>query len=275
MNTFYDLKLFYMNPVKLSGKLALALLSIFNVATTNAQNVAINSDASKADPNAIVDIKSTTKGLLIPRMTTAQRMKIPQTNGLMVYDVTTKSFWFSNGESWQNFSASLSGDSWLTNGNAGTVDNTNFIGTTDNVPFNIRVNNQRAGRIDGTLFNTFFGFRSGFNITTGNDNTGIGASALFGITTGFNNTAVGSNALQDNLTGFHNSALGRFALMLNTSGYNNTATGTGALSSNSTGYGNTAAGVDVLKWNTTGTINSGFGIRALLDNTTGVYNTAI
>src|SRR4051812_25863651 len=69
---------------------------------TTAQNVAINTDGSKADPNAIVDIKSSSKGLLIPRMTSAQRMKIPQTNGMLVYDMNTKSFWFSNGESWQN-----------------------------------------------------------------------------------------------------------------------------------------------------------------------------
>jgi hypothetical protein len=141
-----------------------------------AQNIAINTDGSKADPNAIVDIKSANKGLLIPRMSTAQRVRIPHTNGLMVYDITTKSFWFSNGESWQNMSTAASSDGWLITGNAGTIDNTNFIGTTDDVPFNIRVNNQKSGRIDGTLFNTFFGFRSGFNITTGNDNTGIGAS---------------------------------------------------------------------------------------------------
>ena len=34
---------------------------------------------------------------------------------------------------------------WELTGNAGTVDGTNFIGTTDNVPFNIKVNNQKAG----------------------------------------------------------------------------------------------------------------------------------
>jgi hypothetical protein len=179
----------------------LSFILFSSIWNSSAQNVAINTDGSKADPNAIVDIKSSNKGLLIPRMSTAQRVRIPHTNGLMVYDITTKSFWFSNGESWQSMAAAASSDGWLITGNAGTIDNTNFIGTTDNVPFNIRVNNQKAGRIDGTLFNTFFGFRSGFNITTGNDNTGIGASALFMNTTGYNNTAAGSNALQSNTTG--------------------------------------------------------------------------
>src|SRR5689334_7023310 len=97
------------------------------------QNIAINTDGSKANPNAIVDIKSTTKGLLIPRMTTSQRVLIPQTNGMLVYDLNTKSFWFSNGQVWQNMVASTTtSDAWLLTGNAGTVDSTNFIGTTDN-----------------------------------------------------------------------------------------------------------------------------------------------
>jgi len=39
---------------------------------------------------------------------------------------------------------------WSLTGNAGTVDGTNFIGTTDNIPFNIRVNNEKSGRIEAT-----------------------------------------------------------------------------------------------------------------------------
>src|SRR3954447_14102451 len=85
----------------------LAFILFFVIATqfTHAQNLAINTDGSKANPNAIVDIKSTTKGLLIPRMATSQRLLIPQTNGLMVYDTDTKSFWYSNGESWLTLAA--------------------------------------------------------------------------------------------------------------------------------------------------------------------------
>src|SRR3954468_3497624 len=121
------------------------IVVVFLSATsTKAQNVAINTDGSKADPNAIVDIKSSGKGLLIPRMTTAQRIKIPQTTGLMVFDLTTKSFWYSDGQSWKNMTADLSvatSDAWLLTGNAGTIDGTNFLGTTDNAPLNFRVNN--------------------------------------------------------------------------------------------------------------------------------------
>lgn len=51
--------------------------------------------------SAILDINSTTEGLLIPRMTSVQRISIPSpSNGLMVYDITTNSFWFHNSNAW-------------------------------------------------------------------------------------------------------------------------------------------------------------------------------
>ena len=54
--------------------MAMGLLSINKLLS---QNVAINADGSAPDGSAMLDIKSTTKGLLIPRMTTVQRTAIP------------------------------------------------------------------------------------------------------------------------------------------------------------------------------------------------------
>ena len=60
-----------------------------------AQSVAINTDGAAANTSAILDIKSTAKGLLIPRMTTAQRNAIATpAKGLIVFDISTNSFWF-------------------------------------------------------------------------------------------------------------------------------------------------------------------------------------
>jgi hypothetical protein len=57
--------------------------------------VAINTDASTPDPSAMLDVKSTTKGVLIPRMSSVQRLAIAAgADGLMVYDTDTKSFWY-------------------------------------------------------------------------------------------------------------------------------------------------------------------------------------
>jgi trimeric autotransporter adhesin len=168
-----------------------------------------------------------------------------------------------------------SGGGWSITGNTGLTDGTNFIGTTDNVPFNIRVNNLRAGRIDPTLYNTFWGYSAGSGNTTGNGNTAIGQIALQSNTTGLNNTASGSGALWKNTTGSNNTANGASALNFNTTGTTNTAIGTYALNNNTTGYSNTANGGVSLHFNTTGNQNTADGAGGLYNNTTGNQNTAI
>ncbi len=71
--------------------------------------IGINTTGASADPSAMLDVNSTSKGILIPRMNTAQRTSIstPAT-GLMVYDITTNSYWFYNGSAWANLSAGTS-----------------------------------------------------------------------------------------------------------------------------------------------------------------------
>jgi hypothetical protein len=73
------------------------ILSGFTLAA-NAQSVAINTTGSAANNSAMLDISSTNKGFLSPRMTTAQRTAIVSpADGLLVFDTDTKTFWyFSN-----------------------------------------------------------------------------------------------------------------------------------------------------------------------------------
>ena len=93
--------------------LNLLLVLIFNCSyfVLNAQ-VGINTDNSTPDASALLDIKSTDKGLLIPRMSSAQRAAISSpATGLMVYDVTTKTYWYYDNNQWneiRNGSSSLS-----------------------------------------------------------------------------------------------------------------------------------------------------------------------
>jgi trimeric autotransporter adhesin len=66
------------------------LLALIYPAMLFAQSVAINTDASAPDNTAILDIKSNTKGLLIPRLTTAERTAIVSPAvGLTVFDSNT------------------------------------------------------------------------------------------------------------------------------------------------------------------------------------------
>jgi uncharacterized protein (TIGR02145 family) len=64
--------------------------------------VSINDDGTKADSSAMLDVKSSTKGFLPPRMTTEERDDITDpADGLIIYNLTTKSlnyyaygFWY-------------------------------------------------------------------------------------------------------------------------------------------------------------------------------------
>ena len=161
---------------------------------------------------------------------------------------------------------------WSLTGNAGTVDGNDFIGTTDNVPFNIRVNNQKAGRIDASG-PVFLGYQAG-NSNAHINNTGIGFQALYTNTTGGGNVAVGRHALYSNLTGSQNVGIGPNAMYSNTNGNWNTALGGGTLLFSTTGSSNTAVGYSSLSDNTSGSGNSASGEQSLIHNTTGSYNTA-
>lgn len=192
---------------------------------------------------------------------------------------------------------SAAGSGWALGGNNGTVDGaigtgTNYVGTRDNVPLNLIVNNQLAGRIEAASANanTMFGYQSG-NVNTGIRNAGFGYQALlnnaagqrnaaFGYqaltsnTTGNGNTAVGSTALSLNTTGGANAAFGTAALTNNTAS-NNTAVGNSALTANTTGSNNAAVGTQSLSSTTTGGFNSALGQGSLINNTTGFNNTGI
>jgi hypothetical protein len=66
-------------------KIFLLLLIVIAYQTTTAQNVGIGTTTPNFD--ALLDLSSTTKGVLFPRMTTVQRINIPTPpNGLMVFD---------------------------------------------------------------------------------------------------------------------------------------------------------------------------------------------
>ena len=77
----------------------LAALLVMGI-TANAQ-VGIGTTAPAT--SSMLDVASTTKGFLMPRMTTANRIAIASpAAGLQVYDTTTNSIWFFNGSTWLN-----------------------------------------------------------------------------------------------------------------------------------------------------------------------------
>ena len=239
----------------------IAFLIAYSFAFT--QNVGIGTTAPH--PSAQLDISNSAKGLLIPRMGTSAIISISNpANGLLVYDSVKNQLMVNMGSSaipdWQTI---VFKSGWSLNGNSNSNPETDFIGTTDSVPFIIRAFNQKAGRIDvSSAGSTFLGYQTG-NFNSGGANTAMGFRALRYNTSGTQNIAIGNEALSNNISGSVNVANGYYALYSNISGSQNTGIGYQALVGNTSGNNNTAIGSLSLTNNKTGYSNVAIGAQAL------------
>lgn len=84
-------------------KLIILIVIIFSTAKIIAQNVGIGTTVPSA--SAMLDVNSTTKGALVPRMTTAQKNAIVSpAAGLIVFDTEEKTLFMFDGQQWLGFS---------------------------------------------------------------------------------------------------------------------------------------------------------------------------
>jgi hypothetical protein len=210
--------------------------------------VGINTDGTTPDNSAILDVKSTNKGMLVPRMTSAQRTAIASpATGLLVYQSDgVGGFYFYNGTTWVSLN-----DATYTPKMLADADNNTNIQVEESA-------NEDIIRFDmgGTEY-----FRMDHGrlevLNTGN-------SVYMGQAAGLNDNLINE---------YRNVGIGFEALYSNTEGFYNTATGNAALFSNTSGFSNTATGINALYFNTSGDFNTGTGFRALFNNTTGDLNT--
>lgn len=118
------------------------------------------------DPSSVLDVVSTDSGLLIPRMTTAQRTAIvTPADGLQVYDTTTKSFWFFNADPLVN--------DWVETGAS-----TNLYNVNGTLAGN-RIVTQGTNTLDftGTAVDAFGIDGNTFSVDALNNRIGIGTTA--------------------------------------------------------------------------------------------------
>ncbi len=148
----------------------------------------------------------------------------------------------SGNSRWEDPAAVVSAEAWSLTGNSG-IPGSSFIGTTDGVALNFKVNNQNAGRIDFDDFkgNAFYGYAAGTANGSGVNNAAFGYNTFTYNTSGYDNVAIGRAALYSNTTGNYNSASGFHALYHNTTGGSNTALGYKA-GFNAAGSGNVFLG---------------------------------
>lgn len=260
--------------------------------------------------SAALEISSSTQGILVPRMTQAERDNIatPATGLLIFQTNNVPGFYYYTGIAWSPINSDAA-NKQLSNLSSSTAINTILQPGVDNaldlgsVAFSWKSlyldsalylgGNRFVAYSEGNgegntalgasalinnnngIYNTASGYQSLFSNTNGIKNTATGYQALYSNLTGKKNTASGYKSLFRNTTGNHNAANGYRTLTYNTTGNDNTASGYRALNSNTTGSANSAIGYHALYKNTTSQGNSAFGYRALSSNDTGNANTAM
>ncbi len=126
----------------------LVLIVIFYCISINrsfAQNTAISDVVYTPAASAMLDVYSTTKGFLVPRLTQAQKTAIASpATGLLIYQTDgSAGFYYYDGTAWVPFTTGNSG--WLLDGNS--VTSTRTIGTISNYDFPIITNNTEKMRV--------------------------------------------------------------------------------------------------------------------------------
>ncbi len=266
-----------------------------------AQGIAVNNDGTTASASAMLDVKSTTKGMLVPRMTAVQKNAISSpATGLLVYQTdSTAGFFYYNGSTWQPISASVASQ-WTTSGTNIYNNNTGNVGIGVTAPLaGLHANEKNilfTGRFDPThggvitpapisgeggrmmWYSSSDAFRAGYAIGTEWDSDSIGyfsaglgegvkASGYASVATGARTTASGSTATA---MGNNTRASGNMATAM---GHNAAASGQTSMA---TGEETKASG-DYSTAMGTQTRASGFSSTALGDSTlaSGTRSTAM
>ncbi len=164
-------------------KLFLTSLALALVLALFSQNIAISDDNSyTADPSAMLDIKSLTKGFLTPRMTTVQRDAITlPAIGLLVFDTNINGYYYYNGTDWVNLSTGgTTGPFWSYNSpNIYMTTGTNKLGLGISNPYHKLHLYENVAIIDGTDGNFI-------DIQNSNSSTGAMCGIRFTNGTGWN-----------------------------------------------------------------------------------------
>jgi len=277
----------------------LALLLLTGAFPANAQsNLGIGT--ATPDASALVEMQSSSKGLLVPRLTQAQRVAIatPAT-GLLVYqtDGAQPGFWYNAGTAaaptWTFFNPSADNLGNHTATQNLSLQNNALTGTSQYIGTGVGVGITPQGGLNlgqnVVGHNVYIGFRAGeANLAAGTENHFVGFGSGMSNTTGTQNHFSGYQSGISNTTGSYNhysgmssggqSQTGSFNLFIGyNSGYQtmtseNHFVGFSSGSYNSTGYRNHFSGNNSGNSNTIGYDNHFEGYRSGNANVSGSNN---
>ena len=195
---WYFLYISYPFKLLLMKKITLVLVLTVLCISTYAQ---VGIGNTNPDPSSILELTSTTQGLLTPRMSQSERDAIvtPAT-GLLIYQTDNAyGFYYYDGSSWKSFGGSGTDSDWIINGNEMYNANTGNIGVGNIAPstkFHITgttVPSNTGGVINTEIVN--YGFESGLgSFTNDASNVSNWSSVSSEANSGSNSASVGGIA---------------------------------------------------------------------------------
>ena len=278
--------------------LALFLLLLLGRLAARAQSVGIGT--ATPDASAALDVAGTARGLLVPRLTAAQRAAIaaPAT-GLLVFqtDGAQPGFWFNAGTpaapAWTFFNPSADNLGNHTATQPLNLQAQPLIGTGASIGAAVGVGIRADGGLNlgqntagNNLYlgyqagagnttgggNLFSGYQSGASNTTGGNNQFSGFQSGYSNTTGSGNLFSGFNSGYSNTTGSDNQFSGYLSGQANTTGHDNLFSGYQSGQANTIGSDNQFSGSQSGLSNTSGQLNHFVGYQSGYYNTTGSGN---
>lgn len=202
----------------------------FRIRTNNIERMVVDSNGvagigiTAPNTSSILDITSTTKGLLIPRMTTTQRNAIstPAT-GLLIYNTTTKTYDTYNGTTWigafiiQNYGTNsinlITSSSTPTTADRGiNIGHLNTVGNTDGIAI---------GSVQTISSNNAIAIGRGSTVSGAGISLGYSASAVSGLSIAMNGQSVSSTGSGIAIGGGVSAANGEIVIGSNVACYSN------------------------------------------------------
>ena len=214
---------FYFNRANQAKSCINLMFILFCISALSAQ-VGIGTETP--DASSMLDISSTSKGILVPRMTENQKNAIQSpVQGLLIFQINgAVGFYSYDGSNWLHIIHGSSQGLYFGPG-TGNGDNNLAVGTSmgsgtgkRNTAIGSRaLQNYSGSNLDN---NTAVGYYALQKVTDGQQNTALGAETMFELTSGDYNTAIGAQTIR-NSTGSGNTALGYRAGETLTTGSNN------------------------------------------------------
>lgn len=157
--------------------------------------IKLGNNVTTINSSSLLELESTSKGLLFTRMTTTQMNAISAVQGLVVFNTDSNCLFNHNGTSWISLCrtgiSSLNG-AWLTTGNSSSGGK--YLGTSNNSDLVIKTNGSERMRIDSATGNVGIGTNNPINTLSIYGGISIGKCDSVDVTADNQSVTVGNNS---------------------------------------------------------------------------------